>query len=223
MSPAGDDESAARNTVTLPRRPGERLVDGVPWPLRAGFVFHCGTMRKAQFLASTFLLLGGCTRPTPETRTSPETKPPPAAVASEAGAPFVVRTHRWGGGPASLDHTLEIGGDGFAHLTGYDWLWCVHAKKTRSAARSVDTRVALEPAVLDELRALAADPEVLRYPGAARPARAPSSDGVAAEVSFPAHPSLLVDGVHDVKGGMGRLLDLDRELAARLGVAAACL
>lgn len=181
-------------------------------------------MREALRLASVFLVLGGCSRAAPDTRTSPETKASreSSASASEAGPPFVVRIHRWGGGPASLDHTLEIGADGFARLTGYDGLWCSRAKKQATAARSVDTRVALDPAVFDELRALAADPEVLRYPGAAAPAHAPASDGVAAEVSFPAHPSLLVDGIREVDGKMGRLLDLDRDLAARFGVAAAC-
>jgi hypothetical protein len=179
-------------------------------------------MREALWLAATFVLLGGCSHPRSETSPSPETKPSPETIASEAGAPFVVRVHRWGGGPKPLDHTLEIERDGFAHLTGYDELWCPHANKTPSGARRVDTRVALEPGVFDELRTLAADPEVTRYAGANGPAHAPAYDGVAAEVSVPGHPFLLVDGVRDVKGRMGRLLDLDRELAARLGVAAAC-
>lgn len=181
-------------------------------------------MRDAWWLAATFVLLGGCSRPRSETAPSPETKPSreTTAIASDAGAPFVVRVHRWGGGPKAVDHTLEIGRDGFAHLTGYDELWCRQANKTRAGAAPVDTRVALEPGVFDELRALAADPDVTRYAGANGPAHAPSYDGVAAEVSLPGHPPLLVDGVRDVKGRMGRLLDLDRELAALLGVAAAC-
>lgn len=177
----------------------------------------------ALFLASMVLFSCGCSRPSPEMRTSETTTSPVASTSTpDAGPSFVVRIHRFGGGPASLDHTLEIGGDGVAHLTGHDWLWCQQAKKGAAGAGPVDTRGAVEPAVLAELRALASDPEVLRYPGTAPPAHAPSYDGVAAEVSFSARPTILVDGIQDAKGKMDRLLDLDREVAARLGVAAAC-
>jgi hypothetical protein len=141
----------------------------------------------------------------------------------DAAAPLVVRVHRWGGGPASLDHTLEIADDGSVHLHGYDALWCMRANKSHSAVRTVvDTRGALDARTFEELHALASDPDVARYPSANGPAHAPEYDGVAAEVSLPAHGPILIDGVREAKGKMLRLLELDREIAERLGVAAAC-
>jgi len=181
--------------------------------------------RYANVLAS--LLLGACSRAAPESKaTPPEASAATAtatATATDAGAPFVVRIHRFGGGPASLDHTLEIFADGSARLRGYDHLWCRSAGRTAPLGRKeVDTRVSLERAVIGELRTLAAHPDVTRFAGATGPARAPQFDGVAAEVVLPSRPLILVDGLGEARGKMARLLDLDRELAARYGTAAAC-
>lgn len=166
-------------------------------------------------------LLLGCSRPTTESKATPSSTSPAAAAtdANDSGPAFVVRIHRYGGGPPGLDHTLEVTQDGSAHLTGNDGLWC-RGKKGPMAGKPVDTRVRLDPVVFAEIRALSSNPEVVRFPGARGPARAPQSDGVAAEVALPAQGTLLVDGVREVPGKMGRLLDLDRELAARFGSAA---
>lgn len=178
------------------------------------------TLEPIARLAFALLLLGSCSRPTPPT---PETKPSPVATVV-AEAHFVVRVHRWGGGPASLDHTLEVANDGSVHLHGYDHLWCTRAKEgNRSAVRAVvDIAGALDARTFEEIRALANDPEVARYPSATPPARAPERDGVAAEISLPTHAPILVDGVRGTDGKVDRLLGLAAEVAGRLGVAAAC-
>jgi hypothetical protein len=164
----------------------------------------------------------GCSRPTTESKATPNepllTATLPAA--KDAGSTFVVRIRRYGGGPRGLDHTFEVAPDGSAHLTGHDSLWCRGTKPSHAGA-PVDTRVPLDPAVFAEVRELSIHPEVARFAGAQGPARAPQYDGVAAEVTLPAQAPILVDGVREVAGKMGRLLDLDRELAARYGAAAA--
>ena len=186
--------------------------------------------RKALFA----LLVLGCSRPTTESKATPNeplptvalpASPASAAVptspaANDAGPTFIVRIHRYGGGPVGLDHTFEVAPDGSAHLTGYDPLWC-HGNKGPHAGAPVDARVPLDAAVFAEVRELSIHPEVARFAGAQGPALAPQSDGVAAEVTLPAEAPILVDGVREVPGKMGRLLDLDRELAARYGAAAA--
>lgn len=188
------------------------------------------------WLVPTLVLLGGCRRPTHEpmqpvdsgtTATSEAGMPladPGTTTTSEAGTPFLVRMRRWGGIPGSLSHTLEVYPDGAARLTGHDSAWCGRAQKTRRDPRdpTVDTHGTIEPEVFAELRALVVDPEITQYAGAHGPARAPGYDGVAVEVTLPPGSPLLVDGVHDVHGKMRRLLDLERELAQRLGAAAAC-
>lgn len=180
-------------------------------------------MKTAPRLACALILLAGCSRPTPETKASPEAKASPDTAVLDAAAPLVVRVHRWGGVPGSLDHTLEVVDDGSVHLYGYDAMWCIRAKKKwPSGPRRLDTRSALDARTFEEIRALASDPDVARYPSAPPPARAPESDGVAAEVSLSTHGPILIDGVRELKGKMARLLDLDREIADRLGVAAAC-
>jgi hypothetical protein len=176
-------------------------------------------------VVASLLLLGACSRAAPESKATPPepaaaTMPPALAV---PGAPFVVRIHRFGGGPASLNHTLEVFADGTARLTGYDYLWCRNAGRTAPLTRKdVDTRVTLERAAFDEVRTLAAHPDVTGFAGATGPARAPQSDGVAAEVFLRSRPVILVDGLGEARGKMTRLLDLDRELAARYGTVAAC-
>lgn len=162
-------------------------------------------------------MLLGCSRPTTESKATPSAAA--AADATDSEPTFVVRIHRYGGGPSGLDHTLELAQDGSAHLTGNDAQWC-RSKKGSSDIKPVDTRVRLDPVVFAEIRALSSHPEVVRFPGAPSPARAPQSDGVAAEVTLPAQATILVDGVREVPGKMGRLLDLDRELASRFGAAA---
>jgi hypothetical protein len=175
-------------------------------------------LKSVPHFACALILLAGCSRPTPERRASPK-----AAALDAAVPPLVVRVHRWGGGPASLDHTLEITNDGSVRLHGYDDLWCMRANKSHSAVRTVvDTSGALDARTFEELRALASDPGVLGYPSANGPAHAPEYDGVAADVSLPAHAPILIDGVREAKGKMLRLLELDSEIAGRLGVAAAC-
>lgn len=168
------------------------------------------------------LLLLGCSRPTTDSKAT-QTEPPPTTppAATDAGGPtFVVRVHRYGGAPPVLNHTFEVTPDGSAHLTGNGFEWC-RGKKGPRAGAPVDTRVSLDPAVFVELRDLSRHPEVARFPGAPQPARAPQYDGVAAEVTLPATAPILVDGVRDVAGKMRRLLDLERDLAARYGAAAA--
>jgi hypothetical protein len=174
------------------------------------------------------LLMLGCSRPTTESKATPNEPLPTATLpaANDAGPTFVVRIHRYGGGPHGLDHTFEVAPDGSAHLTGHDSLWCRGSlgslgTKPSHAGAPVDARVPLDPAVFAEVRELSMHPEVARFAGAQGPARAPQYDGVAAEVTLPAQAPILVDGVREVAGKMGRLLDLDRELAARYGAAAA--
>ncbi len=118
-------------------------------------------------------LLLGCSRPTTESKATPSGTSPAAAAtdANDSGPAFVVRIHRYGGGPPGLDHTLEVTQDGSAHLTGNDGLWC-RGKKGPMAGKPVDTRVRLDPIVFAEIRALSSNPEVVRFPGARGPARA---------------------------------------------------
>jgi hypothetical protein len=182
-------------------------------------------MRKITILA----LLVGCSRSVPGSKANEDTRPPPTTASAPAalrapvdgGPALLVRIHRFGGGPASLDHSLEVLADGSAHLTGHDQLWCDREKKVRTA-NEADTRFVLDPSTREEIRLLAEHPEVTGFAGASGPARAPEADGVAAEVFLPSHARILVDGVRGVPGRMGRLLDLDRELAARFGAAAVC-
>jgi hypothetical protein len=178
-------------------------------------------MRLRTALSASLLL--GCSRPTTESKATQNGTPPTATAtapaANDAGPTFVVRIHRYGGAPPDLNHTLEVAPDGSAHLTGHDGLWC-RGKKGPQGGTPVDTRVTLDPVVFAEVRALSIHPEVVRFAGAQGPARAPQYDGVAAEVTLPAQAPILVDGVREVAGKMGRLLDLDRDLALRYGAAA---
>lgn len=183
---------------------------------------------RLAWLAPTLVLLVACRGPAQETKRSAEPVASAATTASttsDAGAPLVVRIHRWGGAPGGLNHTLEVHADASARLTGYDSRWCTIEQNTRLGPRNVnvDTRGLVEPDVFAELRALVSHPEVTRFAGANGPARAPASDGVAAEITLPPQAPVLIDGLQDVKGKMARLLTLERELAKRLGVPAACL
>ena len=166
-------------------------------------------------------LLIACSRTTATSTNSTMNDAGPSAT-RDAGSPFIVRIHRYGGGPRGLDHTLEVSNDGSARLVGYDTLWCNGKERRGVSTAPIDVRITLEEPVIDELRRLAADPEVTSFRGAAGPAKAPESDGVAAEVVLPPRVPILVDGVREVSGKMGRLLDLDRELAKRYGSAATC-
>jgi len=141
-----------------------------------------------------------------------------ATTVVDAGPTFLVRIHRYAGGPGIIDHTVGIATDGTIHVTGIDEHWCRPPRDDKP----VDTRAALEPPLLAEIRALVADASVTGYPSANRPARAPEHDGVAADVEIAGKGAILVDGVHDATGPMLRLLDLDRELAAKYGKSAKC-
>lgn len=182
-------------------------------------------MRKIAVLA----LLVACSRTVPGSKANEDARPPPTTASAPAalrvpvdgGQALLVRIHRFGGGPAWLDYSLEVLADGSAHLTGLDQFWCDRQKKVRTANK-VDTRFVLDPSTREEIRLLSEHPEVTGFTGASGPARAPESDGVAAEVFLPSHARILVDGVREVPGRMGRLLDLDRELAARFGAEAVC-
>jgi hypothetical protein len=163
----------------------------------------------------------GCSRATPTTQVA---VPAPTLPMRDAGTDgdLLVRVHRYGGGPASLDHTLTIERSGAIRLVGHDALWCTRTNKNVPYTQPVDTRGALAAEALAEIRTLTEAPALRAFPGARGPAHAPQSDGVAAEVTLPGQPTILVDGVRDVTGPMGRLLDLDRELARQFGTAAAC-
>jgi len=182
------------------------------------------------WLVPTLVLLGVCRRPAEESKRFADpvaSTTIDAGIASttiDGGAPFIVRVHRWGGAPGGLNHTLEVYPDASARLTGYDSRWCTRAQNTLLGPRdvNVDTRGLVQPVVFAELRALVRHPDVTHFAGANGPPRAPAYDGVAAEITLPSQPPLLVDGVGDAQGKMGRLLALERELAQRLGVPAAC-
>lgn len=167
------------------------------------------------------MVVAGCSRGAPATQVAPPA-PVPSANEAGSGGDFLVRVHRYGGGPASLDHTLTIGPSGDVRLVGHDSLWCTRTSKNVPYTQPIDTRGALSAEALAEIRTLTEAPALRAFPGARGPAHAPQSDGVAAEVTLPGQPAILVDGVRDVSGPMGRLLDLDRELARQFGTAAAC-
>ncbi len=163
----------------------------------------------------------GCSRGAPTPHVAP---PTPTVATGDAGSDddLLVRVHRYGGGPASLDHTLTIHRSGAVRLVGHDALWCTRTRKSAPYTQPVDTRGVLTPEVLSEIRTLSVAPALRSFPGAMPPAHAPASDGVAAEVTLPGQPTILVDGVREVAGPMGRLLDLDRDLAKHFGTAAIC-
>lgn len=221
-------ESTEAATIVSPRETRVRKRDGdTPFSLSPPRLAVAGqrgyaTSMQAGTASWIFVALAmGCSRATPTTQVVTPASTLPMGDAGADGD-LLVRVHRYGGGPASLDHTLTIGRSGAVRLVGHDALWCTRTSKNVPYTQPIDTRGVLTAEALAEIRTLTEAPALRSFPGAKPPAHAPASDGVAAEVSLPGLPTILVDGVREVTGPMGRLLDLDRDLARQFGTAAAC-
>ncbi len=86
----------------------------------------------------------------------------------------MVRVHRYGGGPASLDHSLTIARSGSIRLLGHDALWCTRTRSSVPYTHPVDTRGTLSAQALAEIRTLTEAParslrRMLRSPTASPP------------------------------------------------------